>query len=96
MGTGPLRLWFLDWELDDREPADWDDAARPYLQNFLTLHTPPQGKPKITKKDFKQLLHTLGCAGYGRKGLKGNSKKWPTTGPARRRCRETRAGVELE
>ena len=39
-----IRLWFLDWELDDREPADWDAAARPYLQNFLTLHTPPQAE----------------------------------------------------
>ena len=81
-----LKLWFLDWELDNREPADWDDAALPWLQNFLTLHTPPeaelpqdreptedeirraltrQGKPKVTKKDFARLLHTLGCAGFG-------------------------------
>ena len=37
---GTLRLWFLDWELGDREPADWDEGARPHLENFLTLHTP--------------------------------------------------------
>lgn len=35
-----LKLWSLDWELDDKEPANWDEGARPYLRNFLTLHTP--------------------------------------------------------
>jgi len=30
----------LDWDLEDRQPADWDDGARPYLENFLTLHMP--------------------------------------------------------
>jgi WD40 repeat protein len=35
-----LKLWVLDWELEDQPPADWDEGARPYLENFLTLHTP--------------------------------------------------------
>jgi WD40 repeat protein len=35
-----LRLWTLDWELEDRLPADWDEGARPHLENFLVLHTP--------------------------------------------------------
>jgi WD40 repeat protein len=81
-----LKLWALDWELEDQEPADWDDGARSYLENFLTLHTPyagtlPQdrepteeeitlaltrrGRPTWTEEDFKSLLYTLGCAGYG-------------------------------
>ncbi|MCU0486620.1 MAG: protein kinase [Anaerolineales bacterium] len=81
-----LRLWILDWELEDQEPANWDEGARPYLENFLTLHTPyagtlPQdrqpteeqitlaltrrGKPTWKEEDFKGLLTTLGCAGYG-------------------------------
>jgi hypothetical protein len=34
------RLWILDWELEDRQPADWDEGARSYLENFLTLHMP--------------------------------------------------------
>jgi WD40 repeat protein len=38
-GNG-LILWNLDWELEDRLPADWDEGARPYLENFLVLHTP--------------------------------------------------------
>ncbi len=74
-----LRLWELDWELEAREPTDWDAGTRPYLENFLTLHTPltttwekirfaltfRRNKPIWTEKDFKGLLNTLGCAGYG-------------------------------
>jgi hypothetical protein len=81
-----IKLWELDWELEDIQPVDWDESARPYLENFLTLHTPyaatlPQdrqptgeeitlaltrrGKPSWNEEDFKQLLYTLGCAGYG-------------------------------
>src|SRR5262249_15053126 len=33
----PVRLWTLDWELEDKQPADWDEGARPYLENFLRL-----------------------------------------------------------
>jgi len=35
-----LQLWALDWELGDYQQADWDEGARPYLETFLTLHTP--------------------------------------------------------
>ena len=35
-----LKLWALDWNLEEKNPADWDDGAQPYLVNFLTLHTP--------------------------------------------------------
>jgi WD40 repeat protein/serine/threonine protein kinase len=37
---GTLKLWILDWELEDNQPAYWDEGARPYLETFLTLHTP--------------------------------------------------------
>jgi hypothetical protein len=81
-----LQLWELDWELEAADPADWDEGARPYVDNFLTLHTPyagtlpddrapsdeevtlaltRRGRPSWTDDDFKQLLYTLGCAGYG-------------------------------
>jgi WD40 repeat protein len=44
-----IKLWALDWELQEKEPTDWDELARPYLETFLTLHTPyaaelPQGR----------------------------------------------------
>jgi WD40 repeat protein len=37
---GTLKLWILDWELEDVPPADWHDGALPYLERFLALHTP--------------------------------------------------------
>jgi hypothetical protein len=79
-------VWFLDWDLEDNEPADWDEGARPYLEMFLSAHEPyagelpagrtptdeeivraltREGRPVWTEDDFHQLLHTLGCAGYG-------------------------------
>jgi len=38
-------LWSgeLDWEYEFPETADWDDGARPFLESFLTLHTPYAG-----------------------------------------------------
>jgi WD40 repeat protein len=83
---GALMLWALDWELEERVAADWDEAARAHLVNFLTLHTPcaaqltpgceaseeevalaltRKGQPNWSEEDFKQLLDTLGFAGYG-------------------------------
>jgi WD40 repeat protein len=41
---GSLKVWFLDWDLEERLAADWDEGARPYLETFLTLHTPYAGK----------------------------------------------------
>jgi WD40 repeat protein len=40
---GHIKLWVLDWELEDRGPADWDEGARPYLETFLTLQRPHAG-----------------------------------------------------
>jgi WD40 repeat protein len=37
---GSISLWFLDWELEENEPADWDEGARPYLDVFLRGHRP--------------------------------------------------------
>jgi len=39
-------LWSgeLDCEYEFPEPADWDEGARPYLETFLTLHTPYAGE----------------------------------------------------
>jgi WD40 repeat protein/serine/threonine protein kinase len=38
-----IQLWALDWELEDFQTADWDEGALPYLEAFLTLHTPLRG-----------------------------------------------------
>ena len=39
-GDGTLKLWELDWQLQDRSPADWDEAARPHVEVFLSRQTP--------------------------------------------------------
>ena len=59
------KLWFLDWELEDRQPADWDDGARPYLESVLNLAKDVYSEPKITEDDFERLMYRLGCEGYG-------------------------------
>jgi len=67
-----LRLWELNWEYEFPEPADWDEDVRPYLEIFLTLHTPYDrdgisrvGPPTWTEDDFQRLLVELGTRGYG-------------------------------
>jgi WD domain, G-beta repeat len=35
-----VKVWVLDWELEECEPADWDEGARPHLEMFLSQHTP--------------------------------------------------------
>jgi len=36
--------WTLDWDYAFPEPTTWDEGARPYLDIFLTLHTPFAGQ----------------------------------------------------
>jgi len=43
-GDKTVKLFFIDRELDDYNPADWDEGAKPYLDTFLTLHTPYRGQ----------------------------------------------------
>ncbi|WP_017303042.1 ankyrin repeat domain-containing protein [Spirulina subsalsa] len=51
-GTG--QLWMLDWDLIEQPRSDWDERARPYLENFLTLHTPYAGDvPEELRADLK-------------------------------------------
>jgi len=65
-GSDPsLHLWELDWEFEFPGPADWDEGARPYLENFLTLHTSQAGEPAWSETDFQELLISLGYHGYG-------------------------------
>ncbi|MCD4674242.1 MAG: hypothetical protein K8R77_16380, partial [Anaerolineaceae bacterium] len=67
-----LRVWGLDWDYEFPDLVDWNEGVRPYLEIFLTLHTPygpdgftRRGKPTWTEEDFQQFLVELGCRGYG-------------------------------
>jgi hypothetical protein len=42
-GDRTVRVWILDWELESRQPVDWDEGARNYLQTFLIQQTPYAG-----------------------------------------------------
>jgi WD40 repeat protein len=35
-----IKVWFLNWELEERQTADWSEGARLYLETFLKQHTP--------------------------------------------------------
>jgi hypothetical protein len=52
-----LRLWELDWECEFPPPADWDEGAQPYLETFLTLHTPLAGElPKDREPTAEEVV----------------------------------------
>ena len=67
-----VRLYELDWEYDFPDQADWDDGARPFLEIFLTMHSPLSadglsriGRPLWSEEDFQELLLELQHRGYG-------------------------------
>lgn len=62
---GTSRVWYLDWDLAERQAADWDEGALPYVQHFLMSCPREDGKPVFDRTMFERLLHTLGCAGFG-------------------------------
>ncbi len=53
-GAMILKLWSLDWELEDRQTLPWDEAARPFLEVFLMLHS--QGKAEGEPSDSGALV----------------------------------------
>ena len=63
-----LKFWEMDWELEDKEPADWDEAARPFLEVFLTQQMPfaralPTDR-KPTDDELTQALTRRGCPSW--------------------------------
>jgi hypothetical protein len=72
-GSGThLRLWELEWDYEFPERKNWDEGARPHLENLLTLHcavgedrSTRVGKPAWTEENFQKLLMNLQYCGYG-------------------------------
>jgi hypothetical protein len=59
-----VRLWPLDWELEPKAPAEWDDGARPYLDVFLGRQTPyPLNVPADAAPGSKQVVRALTRSG---------------------------------
>ena len=59
-----LKLWALDWELEDKQCSDWDEAATPYLQVFLAQRTPfvvpSSADPQATEEELTPALTRQG------------------------------------
>ena len=68
-----LKICRVDWAIAVHEQADWDEGAKPYLNNFLRLHQPiseanplvREGIPQWTEEEFQQFSIELGYRGYG-------------------------------
>ncbi|MCI4626281.1 MAG: WD40 repeat domain-containing protein, partial [Candidatus Magnetoovum sp. WYHC-5] len=70
---GNVNMWYIEWDLKVKDFAQWDDGALPYIENFLTLHTPylrnkpirQKLAPLWTDEEFKRMVRELGCRGFG-------------------------------
>jgi len=66
---GSIGLGLLDWELEEREPEDWDEAARPWLESFLACRTPPLGRlpedGEPTEDELRRGLTRRGAPAWG-------------------------------
>jgi len=67
-----VRLYELEWEYAFPDQAEWDDGARPFLEIFLTMHSPLGedglsriGRPLWSEEDLQKLLLELQHRGYG-------------------------------
>ena len=49
-----LKFWRLDWNYEFPGWTDWDDGAKPYLTNFLTLHTPYAGQLPVNREPTEE------------------------------------------
>lgn len=59
-GSSTTEACFLEWELEENEPADWDEGARPYLDVFLRAHRRYAGQlPKGREPTDKEITHVL-------------------------------------
>ena len=67
-----IRFWEIDWEIDFPDLCDWNEGARPYLENFVHMQRPlgsdqifRDGRPTYNDCDFENLLNDLEVRGYG-------------------------------
>jgi len=72
---GTPKRWFLDWELEENEPADWSEEARPYLRTFLSAHTPytgplPEGR-EPTSEEITRALKRKGRPSWSEADFQG-------------------------
>jgi len=52
-----LEIWEIDLDLEFRDPVEWDDAALPFLENFVTNHTPSAYQEITNQISSKDEIH---------------------------------------
>ena len=56
-----IKVWFLNWELEERQTADWDEGARLYLETFLKQHTPYTVTLPNNNRTYASTLYIAYC-----------------------------------
>jgi hypothetical protein len=51
-----IQVWILDWDLEAKRRSDWDEGARPYLEMFLSAHTPWGAELPVKREPSEQEL----------------------------------------
>jgi len=64
------KTWQLDWDMDDSQKPGWDDAAIPYIMQFLMEMTPyagelPQGRDPF-ENEVKAALTRVGAPSWNK------------------------------
>jgi WD40 repeat protein/serine/threonine protein kinase len=77
-----IRVWECDWDYRLPTKAEWNEEAKPYIDTFLSIHTPyfnegfnAQGGPEWTHEDFEKLFKDLSFRGFGWLTKQGIQKK---------------------
>ena len=86
---GGLRLSYLDWQPRVRPFAEWDEAARPHLEMFLSRHRrglDGAGEAVWREEEVRELLVDLGHRGLG----------WLRPDGVRARLEEARSASPVE
>ncbi|HEX9708789.1 MAG TPA: HEAT repeat domain-containing protein, partial [Candidatus Thermoplasmatota archaeon] len=66
-----IRAWHLDWEPEDGTGAAWDEAARPFLEAFVSVRLKPETvrgatRAAVTDAEVDALVADLRRRGFGR------------------------------
>lgn len=87
---GRVIVWQLDWDYEVPDAADWDEAARPFVDAFLDIQRPvaadgigADGAPRWDEADLDRLMTDLGRRGFGWLSREGVGKQLERTGQDR-------------
>jgi len=63
---GLIRIWHLDWKTSAARSAPWDEAARPFLEAFVSIRLKPgEASAAIPETEVDALVDDLRHRGFG-------------------------------